>query len=132
MSEINSLADLPPVDPPGRIGLVGAGALGRFCLNAYSRSGDLEVVAVADPDSEALSRVVAPGARLLTDWRELVDIEGLEVVHLATPPYLRREIVTGALESGKSVFCEKPLALSLSEADALIETAAKSGVSLGV
>jgi len=121
-----------PAGAPGKIALVGAGAFGRFCLDAYGKSGDLRVVAVADPDPDALARVPAGDARLERDWRALVEDESVEVVHLATPPYLRGEIVRAALEAGKSVLCEKPLALSLEEADAMAAAAREAGAALGV
>jgi predicted dehydrogenase len=120
------------LSPPGRIALIGAGAFGRFCIEAYVKSGDLEVVAVADPLPEALGLVKAPAARLESDWRAVVDDPRVEVVHLATPPYLRGEIVFAALRAGKSVFCEKPLAVSLSEADAMIRVSQAGGAALGV
>jgi predicted dehydrogenase len=120
------------LSPPGRVALIGAGAFGRFCIEAYAKSGDLEVVAVADPMSAALAQVQSPSIRLESDWRAIVDDPEIEVVHLATPPYLRGEIVFAALEAGKSVFCEKPLAISLDEADAMIRASQRSGTVLGV
>lgn len=120
------------LSPPGQIALVGAGAFGRFCIEAYGRSGDLQVVAVADPMPRALELVKAPSVRLESDWRAVMDDPQVEVVHLATPPYLRGQIVFAALQAGKSVFCEKPLALSLSEADAMIQAARTAGTALGV
>lgn len=120
------------LDPPGKVGLVGAGAFGRFCISAYIKSGDFDVVAVADPDPMALAQVRAPRARLEQDWRALLADETIEVVHLATPPHLRGEIVFAALDAGKSVLCEKPLALTLNEADAMIDAAGHARVGLGV
>jgi predicted dehydrogenase len=120
------------LSPPGRVALVGAGAFGRFCIEAYGGAGDLDVVAVADPAPQALALVRTSSARIESDWREVVDDPRVEVVHLATPPYLREEIVFAALQAGKSVFCEKPLAVSLTEADAMIRASRASGASLGV
>ncbi len=132
MALTDSTPDVPAVFPGGRIALVGAGAFGRFCIAAYRESPDLEVVAVADPDPAALALVDAPGADVVTDWRQIMTRPDVEAVHIAAPPWLRREIVDEALAAGKSVFCEKPLALTLDEADAMIQGAARSGVALGV
>lgn len=118
--------------PPGRVALVGAGAFGRFCLDVYSGAPDLSVVAVADPSAAALARVEAIGARLETDWRSLLDDDGIEVIHVATPPYLRADVIEAAFDAGKSVFCEKPLALSLPDADAMIAQAAARDLALSV
>lgn len=124
--------DVGSVSPRGRIALVGAGAFGRFCIAAYRATPDLDVVAVADPDETALARVDGSGAFLTTDWREVLARPDVDVIHIAAPPWLRREIVDEAMAAGKSVFCEKPLALTLDEADAMIEGASRAGVALGV
>jgi predicted dehydrogenase len=116
---------------PGRVALVGAGAFGRFCINSYRAAGDFEIVEVADPDESALNRVNAPGAHLTPDWRSAVSGDA-EVIQVATPPHLRSEVVFAALTAGKSVFCEKPLAISLQEADAMIDLAQQTGVAIGV
>ncbi len=118
--------------PAGRVALVGAGAFGRFCLDVYSGAPDLSVVAVADPSAAALARVGAVGARLETEWRSLLHDDSIEVIHVATPPYLRGDVIAAAFEAGKSVFCEKPLALSLADADAMIAHAAARDLTLSV
>jgi predicted dehydrogenase len=119
---------------PGTIALIGAGAFGRFCLNAYQGSDRVRVVAVVDSSDEALrlAAPIAPQAQLLRDWRDLAAIDNVSAIHVATPPFLRAEIVDAMLSSGKSVFCEKPLALSLAEADRMIAAAEYAGVALGV
>jgi predicted dehydrogenase len=126
------LNSIPSLTPPARIGLIGAGAFGRFCIEAYRESSDLQVVGVADPNQNALALVDAPGARVERDWQTLVDDPSIEVLHLSTPPFLRRDMVLAALDAGKSVFCEKPLALTLEEADAMIAAARAANVALGV
>lgn len=90
------------------------------------------MVAAADPQIDALELIRSPGVRHETDWHTLVADPDVEVVHVATPPHLRGEIVAHMVSQGKSVFCEKPLALSLQEADGMISTARAAGVALGV
>ena len=116
---------------PGRVAIVGTGAFGRFCIDAYRRSGDIEVVAAVDSDAEALKQVDGSLRREL-DWRPVVADQSIEVLHLATPPWVRGEVARAALQAGKSVFCEKPLALTLDEADAMIAAARERGVALGI
>jgi predicted dehydrogenase len=111
---------------------VGAGAFGRFSIEAYRQQPDIEVLAVADVSAQALAAVSAPGVRLERDWRRLVADQSIEVIHVVTPPRGRREIVDAAVDARKSVFCEKPLALTLAEADDMIASARKAGVALGV
>lgn len=124
--------DVSPVHPPGRIGLIGAGAFGRFCLDAYQSSGDVAVVAVADPSLEALSQIRSPGIRRERDWHSLLANDVVEVIHLATPPDTRSEMALAALDARKSVFSEKPLALSVPDADAIIAAAIRTGAAVAV
>jgi predicted dehydrogenase len=126
------VGESPPLEPHGRIALVGAGSFGRFCLDAYRKSGDIDVVAVADPDPSARAQVEAPGAQIVASWDLLTSNDCVEVIHVATPPFVREAVVGAALAAGKSVFCEKPLALSLPEADRMIDEAQRNGVALGV
>lgn len=117
--------------PPGRVGLIGAGAFGRFCFDAYRSSPDIEVVTVADPDPTALALVASSGVRRALDWRQVVEAQDIEVVHIVTPPHIRRPVVEAAISAGKSVFCEKPPALSLTELDAMLATARRHDVVFG-
>lgn len=82
------------------------------------------MVAVADPDAAALSQVSGGAARIETDWHVLIDADDIEVIHIVTPPFLRQPIVKAAFAAGKSVFCEKPPALSLLELDEMLRAAA--------
>ncbi len=117
---------------PGRIAVIGAGAFGRYCIDAYRRSGDLRILAVADPDARARALVDSPGTQVVDRWQDAIAIDGVEVVHVATPPFLRAPVIDAAFAAGKSVFCEKPLALTLAEADEMIRAAEQAGVALGV
>ena len=112
--------------------LAGAGGFGQFCLEAYRQTGDIAVAGVADPNLAGSAPRTHPELSITADWRDLVDDPTVEVIHLATPPVLRAEIAVPALQAGKSVFCEKPLALSLREADEILDAARDAGRSVGV
>jgi predicted dehydrogenase len=114
------------------VAVAGAGGFGRFCLEAYRHAGDISVAAVADPNLAGSAPPTHPELSITADWRTLLDDPTIEVIHLATPPPLRAEIAVPALEAGMSVFCEKPLALSLREADDIIDAARLAGRSVGV
>lgn len=116
---------------PARVGLIGAGAFGRFCVDAYQLASDIDVVAVADPDPTALSMVPGESLRRELDWMRVVEAPDIEAVHIVTPPHVRRPVVEAALAAGKSVFCEKPPALSLTELDAMFATARDHNVVFG-
>ena len=117
----------------GRIGLIGAGDFGLFCMEAFAATPDLRVVAVADPRPDLDSRLAAsPTISKYADWREMLTKESLEVLHIATPPWTHAEIAMVAAQDGVSVFVEKPLALSLSDADEMIATFSARKLALGI
>lgn len=120
------------LNPSGRVAIVGAGAFGRFCIDAYRAAPDLTVVAVADPDPSVLSQVSLSGCQLTLTWEDIVAADDVEVVHIITPPHQRRPIVEAAVQRNKSVFCEKPPSLSLRELDEMMAAAEKQGVAFGV
>lgn len=132
VSRVELPLNITRFEPPGRVGVIGTGAFGRFCIDAYGQTEDLRVVAAADSDPDALHRVGGRDLHLHSDWQRLVDDPQIEVVHLAAPPHVRRDIVFASLRAGKSVFCEKPLALSLEDADAMITAARQGGMALGI
>jgi predicted dehydrogenase len=121
-----------PVSPSACVAVAGAGGFGQFCLEAYRQTGDISVAAVADPNLAGSVPPTHPELSITADWRNLLDVPTIEVIHLATPPFLRAEIAVPALKAGKSVFCEKPLALSLREADEILDAARLAGRSVGV
>jgi predicted dehydrogenase len=70
--------------------------------------------------------------RACVDWRELVGDPEIQAVYIATPPHLHAEIAVAAAGAGKHVVCEKPMAPTVAEADAMIAACRKAGVRLSV
>lgn len=89
-----------------------------------------EVLAVCSGHPEralaAADRLCIP--RPYGDWQSLVDDPDLDIVTVALPPRLQPVVAMAALERGKAVFCEKPLAASLEDAVAMAEAAGRSGL----
>ena len=88
----------------------------------------LEMIAEAD---EALAREagVSCGARRWTaNWRELVEDPAVDVVDIVTPNNMHHEMALAAIDAGKDVYCEKPLALNASQSREMADAAAKKGV----
>jgi predicted dehydrogenase len=111
------------------VGMIGGGrAAVEHHLPALGRIDDAEVVALADPSEEALRQTgEAFGiARRSADYQELLADESIEAVCLATPSDLHAEMTMAALDAGKHVLVEKPLALTLEDCDRMIERAAAS------
>ena len=118
-----------------RTAAIGVGSLGRHHARNYAelaREGRVELVAVCDSNAEVAASVAEDNGceRHLTDWRELLD--SVDVVSIATPTETHCEIACAFLEKGVHVLVEKPIALTLDEADKMIAVSEKSGARLMV
>jgi len=125
--------------PPGEqgavgLGVIGLGAFGRFCLEAYVTMPGMRVVAIADPDPDALAAgtALAPQAFAYADPGLLMGLPEVEVVAICAPPDRHLTLVLAAVVAGKHIVCDKPLGVSLAEYDTAIAAAAARGVALGL
>ncbi|MFB3882314.1 MAG: Gfo/Idh/MocA family protein [Armatimonadota bacterium] len=113
------------------IGLIGCGQMGRSLAEAIAQRSDARLVGAADPAAEARDRAAREyGATAFEDYRGLLSQDGIGAVVIATPSHLHREVAVCAAEAGKHVFCEKPMALSVADCDAMIRAAERAGVKL--
>lgn len=114
---------------------VAVGAQGRVHLNGYQQRDDVTIVAVADVDREradAVAREVGAGAAY-TDYRDLLDAGGVDLLSVCTPPALHRDVVRRAVDAGvKAIHCEKPMALSYGDAADMHDYARANGVLLTI
>jgi len=109
------------------VAVIGTGFIGPAHIEALRRLPGVEVVALADVD-EATAKAKAESlgvAQSYGDYRRLLARDDVQAVHICTPNYLHFEMSRQALEAGKHVICEKPLAVEAKEAAALVELAAK-------
>ena len=120
------------LDRTVRVGLIGCGNIGaRAHLPACTQIPETELVAVCDIIEErAQAAAERSCATAYTDYRQLLERKDVDVVIIALPNDLHAEATIAAAEAGKHVLCEKPMALTLGEADAMIEAARKAGVKL--
>ncbi len=107
-----------------KVGIIGFGGFGRFLQRSWEGLDSVEIVAVAD---EAPG-VAADGLRLFQDWHALVGDPDVDVVSIATPPSSHAEIACAAMEAGKHVLIEKPLATSMEDARRIVVTRDRTGV----
>jgi predicted dehydrogenase len=116
-----------------RIGVIGTGSIATGAhLPAIAKLGGLlELVAVADL-REDVARSVGDhyGVDAYTDYRELLARDDIDLVDICTPEFLHAEQTIAAAAAGKHVHCEKPMAGSVEEADAMIAACAEAGVRL--
>jgi predicted dehydrogenase len=110
------------------LGFVGAGRFASFLAESAASLPAVAVRAVADPRFEAAESLARRhGARATASWVDLLGAPDVEAVVVATPPADHAGIARAALEAGKHVFCEKPLALDDAAAADLVETVERTG-----
>lgn len=106
------------------VGLVGAGAFGAFCLDAFALMPEVRIAAVADTAAERADALGAKhGAAAYHTLEALLADPAVEIVALNTPPYLHGPQGLAVLNAGKHLFGEKPLALTVAEGAALVQAA---------
>ena len=112
-----------------RIGVIGYGYWGPNLVRNFVSTPGAQVVAVADPRQEARAAVARlyPGIVLCSDADELLDIDDLDAVVIATPVSTHHRLAAKALERGKHVLIEKPLAASHAEGVDLVQRAERAG-----
>lgn len=105
--------------------VIGTGFVGRVHVEAIRRLGDVELAAIADV-SEELARKFGEQLgveRAVGDYRQLLAEPEIRAVHVCVPNNMHYPVVKDAIQAGKSVLCEKPLAASVAEAKELTELA---------
>ncbi len=116
-----------------RFGVVGTGGMGRHHCKLLREIEEIELTAVCDADPETAERVGAElGVRSFSSHEELLDAGVVDAVVIATPHWQHPDIAVAAFERGVHVMCEKPLAVTASGADRMIEAQRRSGCRFGV
>ena len=109
------------------VAIVGAGGIGRIRANSILESKQANVSWVADIDAPRAEELAALSHALPTaDWREAISDPKVQCVVVSTPTKFHAEIAAEALEKGKHVLCEKPLARNAEEARVVVETAKRT------
>lgn len=116
-----------------KIGMVGAGAIGRSHKRAIDENPDCTLVAVCDINEEN-SAMVAEGtdAKIYDDYKKMAEEETLDVVIINLPHFLHKDVSICFLEKGINVLVEKPMANTKAECDEMTAAAEKSGALLVV
>ncbi len=115
-----------------KVAFIGVGGRGGGNLATISATGAVDVVAVCDVDTRTLGSAAEkhPGAKSFQDFRELYDRVGNEIdaVVVSTTEHTHAFASMPALQLGKHVYCEKPLAYNIDETRRITEAAARAGV----
>ncbi|WP_051960881.1 Gfo/Idh/MocA family protein [Devosia riboflavina] len=119
----------------GAIGHTGRGDYGHEMHLAYQHLPMTEMIAIADPDEAGRNKaVVDSGAqRGYSDYREMLAVEKLDIVSVSPREAAQHaEMCIAAAQAGSNIYCDKPLATDLEEADAIIEACDNAGVKIAV
>ncbi|MCL2819313.1 MAG: Gfo/Idh/MocA family oxidoreductase [Oscillospiraceae bacterium] len=119
-----------------KVGLIGCGGVAFWAhIPTLKQFNDaVEVIAVCDIIKERAEHAARElgASHVFTDYKELVKLDGLDMVDICTPNYMHSEITVSALNAGLNVFCEKPDAISVEQVLAMKEASEKSGKHLMV
>lgn len=115
-----------------QVAVTGLG-VSRSMLHWYRESADTELAILHDVDEARLKEVAAshPGVRATTDFAEVLK-SGVDMVDVSTPNHIHPQQAIAALEAGKHVLCQKPMAPTVAECQAMCAAAARSGKRLGM
>ena len=104
------------------LAVIGCGYWGKNLVRVFAQLGALRMVCDADPQCRQMATKLAPGAEVVADI-EAVFASDVSAIVLATPAETHYQLALGALEAGKDLFVEKPLALTYEEGAALVRMA---------
>src|SRR5499427_1431948 len=111
-----------------RIGVVGAGWIAREHRRVLDSVAEAELVAVCDLDRDRAGELTAgTGARIYSDWRDLLDREDLGALLVCTPPRSHAGPAVAALSAGLPLYLEKPIARTPDDAAPIVAAAERSG-----
>jgi predicted dehydrogenase len=113
-----------------RVGVIGLGWAGQQHLAGYADAADVDLVALAGMEADALRRLGdlygIPDDRRYTNWRDLIDHGQVELLSIAAPTSLHAPIAVAALDAGMHVLCEKPMAENADTAGRMVEAAERN------
>jgi myo-inositol 2-dehydrogenase/D-chiro-inositol 1-dehydrogenase len=120
-----------------RVGVIGTGNRGAFLVRHIMKAPNVKIVAICDINPAALDNAAkiaeAHAPERITDYRRLLDRKDIDVVFIATPVDLHREMTMAALEVGKHIYLEKPLGRTAEECRRVVDASknAKGILQLG-
>lgn len=120
------------------VGMVGYGFMGKMHTYAYKSiptfydppPADIRLVGICTSRSETAQRAAENGGYEFgtTNYHELLEKDDIHIINCCTPNYLHKDLLIDALRAGKHIYCDKPLAMNLAEAQEVLNTAEKANV----
>lgn len=117
------------IGAPVSCAVIGCGYWGREILQTLAVLPNAPVVAICDTYAPSMRRAKesAPKAETYEDYRQVLALKNVQAVIVATPSHQHKEIVLAALQAGKHVYCEAPLASSMEDAKVIAQAAKAAG-----
>ncbi len=116
-----------------KVGVIGAGSMGRNHARIYSEMPGVDLVGIADPDEDAGREVARRcGCKHFPDHRDFIKQESLDAVSVCVPTSMHYKVAKDVIGSGVNLLIEKPITKNLKHAEEIVSMAKKAGVKLAV
>ncbi|GIP20794.1 Gfo/Idh/MocA family protein [Paenibacillus sp. J22TS3] len=117
-----------------KIGIIGVGQIGKMHIEKYQAVSGVQIIAVCDVNADEAMRVAKQYniPHVYSDYRELIARDDLDAVDVCLHNNFHEPVTVYALEAGKHVYCEKPIAGSYADGRKMVETAERSGQKLHI
>jgi len=117
-----------------KIGVIGCGYWGPNLIRNFHQIDRSEMVMAADLDKDRLKYIESlyPSIKTTIDYRDIINNSGIDAIAIATPVNTHKKFAIEAMEQGKHVFVEKPMASSVADAEAMIDLSESNGCCLMV
>ncbi len=117
-----------------RVAVIGMGFAGRLHCESYESLGEkAKIVAICDSNEERAKNYAEMfNAEACTDYHQLLKRNDIDAIDICAPHHLHVQLAVEAAKAGKHILCEKPIAITVEEADKIIDAAKKAGVTLMV
>ena len=113
-----------------KVGIIGTGGISRAHQRAYQKAGGFEIVAVCDIFKEKAEKAAEewgiPKKYAFKSFKKMLEMDEIDAVSVCTYNQAHRKPTVAALEAGKHVFCEKPMAATLKDATTMVRAAKRS------
>lgn len=113
---------------PIKAGVIGVGFIGAAHIEALRRLGNIEIIALTDELDAAAKAKTLNIPQSYSDYREMIDTAGLDVIHICTPNHTHYKIAKYAMDHNLHVICEKPFTTTIEEARELVTLAKTKGL----
>ena len=111
-------------------GIIGFGKIGPRHKEKIEKNFNCNLIAICDIDKNKLIDIVGNNIQLYTDYKEMLKDKVIDVVAVCSPNYLHAQMTIDALNAGKHVICEKPMALSTQDCEKMIDAKLKNNKKL--